>query len=50
MKARFLQCVFMLFRPQNRDDLPLCMVYDECSLGPLALKLVNFVRSSVRAR
>lgn len=50
MEARFPQCVFMPFRPQDRDDLPLRMVYDERSLGPLALKLVNFVRSSVRAR
>ncbi|WP_080802934.1 LysR family transcriptional regulator [Arabiibacter massiliensis] len=50
MKAKFPQCVFMPFRPQDRDDLPLCMVYDERSIGPLALKLVNFVRGNVRVR
>lgn len=48
MEEAYPQSVFMPFQPNDRIDLPLCLAYRETLAKPLALKLVSFIRNSVR--
>ncbi|MCB7037356.1 LysR family transcriptional regulator [Eggerthella sinensis] len=48
MEAAYPQSAFMPFHPSDRIELPLCLAYSEALAGPLALKLVSFIRNGLR--
>ena len=47
MRERYAESAFMALRPEDRDDLPLCMVYREDATNGLVPLLVEFVRNGV---
>lgn len=47
MRERYTESAFMALRPEDRDDLPLCMVYREDAANGLVPLLAEFVRNGV---
>ncbi len=48
MKKQYPESAFIALRPEDRNDLPLCMVYRENATNDLVPILAEFIRNSVR--
>lgn len=48
MKEKFPDNVYLSFHPNDRNDLPLCLVYKENSDKPYVKKFVSYIRNNIR--
>lgn len=47
MKEKFAMNVYLSFHPNDRNDLPLCLVYKDSPAKPQVLKFVNYIRNNI---